>query len=133
MTTAFAPRATVVQLYAIHSPSLALKIIYQNVYHGLPSIISAYYADKPISPLGILKTYDNSPDPQYFFIYFLRKPSINITSSPQRCLPVSTLLPSGELYFITWKFGGVSVGNEKFTGLLYKKLQGFRIVFTEFS
>ena len=100
MTMTLSARAAVVQLYNILPTSLTLQIRHQKVYQGLPSTITYYHPDVQAPHLGIVKTYHDSVDPQYFVIYILNQLVINITSTPQHCSHVSALLPKGN-YFRT--------------------------------
>src|SRR5207248_153471 len=58
-----------------------------------PSKIMYYHSDVHAPALGLLKTYENLTHSQYFIIYSLTQKSlINITSIPQHCPYVSSLL-----------------------------------------
>jgi hypothetical protein len=88
--------ATVLQLYKFDM-RLALVIQYQQVFHGMPSMISYYDSSTDAPPIGVFKIYKDLSHPQYFIIYILpRQPSINITSSPKHCPHASSLLSEGE-------------------------------------
>jgi hypothetical protein len=95
------PRASTIQFYDVDSDSHQLLLHYQQVIHGIPS--SIFYAHGLlIAPaLGLLKTHYDSIQPKYFIVYIQpNTSSINISSSPKHCPPVSTLLKTGK-YSIT--------------------------------
>ena len=94
MTNVFSARATVVQLYHV-GRSLNLRIEHQQVYHGLPSTIQYDHADAYAPSLGFLKIYQDIAVPQYFIMYNLNRTIINITSSPQPCPYVWSLVSKG--------------------------------------
>ncbi|CAM4834209.1 unnamed protein product [Rotaria magnacalcarata] len=92
ITRAVSARATVVQLYSADASDLPLSIQHQKVYYGLPSMINYYHSSVYAPELGFLKIYEDLSDPQYFIIYCLVEPMINITSSPQNCPHALSLL-----------------------------------------
>jgi hypothetical protein len=99
MTSEFAPRATVFQLYDIIPVYLTLEIRHQKVYDGLPSIITSHQPDNEAPPIGLLKAYEDSQNPYYYVVYVSLKSVINITSSPQHCPDVSSLSSTGHFHF----------------------------------
>jgi hypothetical protein len=96
MRNASSVHVTVVQLYDIEVSSLQLLLHHQQLYHSLPSSIS-YDNDNSVAPaLGLLKIYQGLEHPQYFIMYILIQTwKVNITSSPQYCPHVSSLLSEG--------------------------------------
>jgi hypothetical protein len=98
MTKTLSARATVVQLYNIVTRSFVLQIQYQQIHNGLSSSIRYYHSDIKAPFIGILKIYEDLSHPQYFLIYFLTQPNINITSSPAYCPHASLLLSEGQFF-----------------------------------
>jgi hypothetical protein len=80
------------QLYDIEIPFLTLLIRHQQVYHGLPSMISYNHPDIYAPYLGVLKVYENLVRPVYLIMYLSHQSVINITTSPQHCPQASSLL-----------------------------------------
>ncbi|CAF1130948.1 unnamed protein product [Adineta steineri] len=85
-------RATVVQLYNIGKPSFLLIMQHGKVYHGVPSVVQYNHADFYAPYVGVLKIYEDFAHPKYFIMYALLQMMINITSSPEHCPHVSSLL-----------------------------------------
>jgi hypothetical protein len=104
ITTIPSARATVLQLYDILNSDLTLLIRHQKIYSSVPFNI-AYQCPRTHAPLlGILKIYQHASHPQYFLVYALNQSRINITSSPQRCSPVTALLLSGTCHDVICKY-----------------------------
>ena len=99
MTSINAVGAAVVQFYEIELPRIELHLRHQQVYNELPATIHYVHADTIAPSLGILKTYEDLMNPQYFIIYLLSQPIIDISSSPHYCPRVSSLLPTSNLFF----------------------------------
>ena len=102
MTNASSVRATVIQLYDIVKP-LKLFIQHAKVYDGLPSTIHYDHTDFFAPLLGVLNIYEGLAHPKYFIMYVLIQSLINITSSPEHCPHVSSLLSECE-FLNKWKF-----------------------------
>jgi hypothetical protein len=96
MTAKLSIRASAVQLYDIETSSLTLLIQHQEVYHGIPSMLNYLHPDVNAPYLGLLKTYDNLERVEYFILYTMLQPVIDIDSVPQQCPHTSLLLPKSE-------------------------------------
>jgi Low-density lipoprotein receptor domain class A/EGF-like domain len=100
MTTTSSIQATVVQLYNIATPSLTLLIQHEKVYPGMTLKLSYLHSDHNAPYLGLLKTYDNNEQLQYFIMYAMLRPVIDIDSVPQYCPHASLLLFKSKLLSI---------------------------------
>jgi hypothetical protein len=97
MTNTSNVRAAVIQFYDIATPSFQLIIRHQQVYKVVPSNVTYYHSDVSAPSLGVLKVYENLTYTEYFIVYSLaQKLIINITSIPQHCPHVSSLLSNSE-------------------------------------
>ena len=93
MTNISSTHGTVVQLYNFKTSPFQLVLQHQQVHHAIPSKVIYYHSHVRAPSLGVLKVYENLTHPQYFIIYNLISRSIiNITSIPQHCPHVSSLL-----------------------------------------
>jgi hypothetical protein len=90
------PRASTIQFYNVDSNTLELILQHQQVIRGFPSYIC--YADGlEVAPtLGVLKTYNDLNQPQYFIIYI----QPNASSSPENCPQASLLLEKSKCYLM---------------------------------
>ena len=92
------PRASTIQFYDVKSNSLQLVLHHQQVTWGIPSSISYAHGLLRAPVLGILKTHDDSIEPNYFILYLQpNTASIDIVSSPKHCPTAVILLPTSDL------------------------------------
>jgi hypothetical protein len=88
----FSTYVSILQFFDVIFPSWTLQIIHQKVQTDFSSIITYCHAKDHAPLLGILKTYDDSLDSRYFIMYVLNQSITNISSSPQHCPHISSLL-----------------------------------------
>jgi hypothetical protein len=98
MTNGLFVKAAIVQFYFILAfPEYQLRLVHQQVYHGLPTTIIYDYHDNKVIPIGILKIYEDLSNPQYMIMYILYSSTIDITVSPRNCPHSSSLITEGKI------------------------------------
>ena len=95
-------RLSLIHFYDVRTTTHELTIKDQLLIHGFSSVIHYNDNDSPFVPtFGIMKLYnDHSSDVRYFILFILPNTTItNITSTPEHCAHVSSLLSTGMSLF----------------------------------
>ncbi|CAF1301368.1 unnamed protein product [Adineta steineri] len=94
LTTLTDIAVSVIQFYNITTSAISLKLLDQQVTHGIPKIIRYNHSKETSPPIALLKTYDKLTNWKYFILYIQSKSTriINITSTPKECPNVLILL-----------------------------------------
>ena len=90
--------ASVVQLFDITNPSLALIIKHQQIFNHLPASIESRHSNSYAPNLGFLKVYEDPSLPRFFLVYSLSLSKIDIISSPILCLQASKISFEGSFF-----------------------------------
>ncbi|CAF1435934.1 unnamed protein product [Adineta steineri] len=85
---------SVIQFYNTTTSAISLKLLDQQVTHGIPKIIRYNHSRETSPPIALLKTYNKLTNWKYFILYSQSKSTriINITSTPEECPNVLILL-----------------------------------------
>ncbi|CAF1424689.1 unnamed protein product [Adineta steineri] len=87
LTTLTEIAVSVIQFYNITTSAISLKLLDQQVTHGIPKIIRYNHSRETSPPIALLKTYDKLTNWKYFILYIQSKSTriINITSTLKEC------------------------------------------------
>ena len=93
--------ASVIQYYDIHYITFKLIPRHQQVFVGIPSRLRFDHNQIQVPVLGILKLHNNLTTANYYIIYIQpNRTTINLTSTPDRCPHVDSLIPQSKLRIV---------------------------------
>ncbi|CAM4765064.1 unnamed protein product [Rotaria magnacalcarata] len=97
MTTNLKILATSIQLYDVNPKTLDLIIRYQQVEHGMVSVVSYLHSDTYSPYIGLLKMYDLD-EQKYYVMYAMLESTVDIVSQPHFCQSVLSILPNSKSF-----------------------------------